>query len=155
MSRTSVHRKRTSRRDRNACFLRCRSQSRVELARLPEVPVEALRGNRLVVDSREAALHEAGELVAGLLDETAIAAELGGMLLGGAPGREREDEICIFKSGCLFAVPLQRRPALVRTGLLLPAGDGQVARLRSSERSGCRSAVRDGGQSRSSAMKGV
>ncbi|MBI2206391.1 MAG: ornithine cyclodeaminase family protein [Candidatus Rokubacteria bacterium] len=71
-------------------------------ARHRELPVGALRGNRLVVDSREAALHEAGELVAGIasgeLDATAIAAELGEILLGRAPARQRDDEICVFKS---------------------------------------------------------
>jgi alanine dehydrogenase len=71
-------------------------------ARMPELPVEIVRAHRLVVDSREAALREGGELVAGLaagaLDETAIAAELGEILLGTKPGRERDDQVCVFKS---------------------------------------------------------
>jgi ornithine cyclodeaminase/alanine dehydrogenase-like protein (mu-crystallin family) len=95
-------------------------------ARLPEVPIEALRGNRLVVDSREAALHEAGELVAGIaagqLDETAIAAELGEILLGRVPGREREDEICIFKSTGLAVQDLVTARAILAAALAAGAG---------------------------------
>jgi ornithine cyclodeaminase len=95
-------------------------------ARLPELPVEALRGRRLVVDSREAALHEAGELVAGIaagqLDETAIAAELGEILLGRAPGRERPDEICIFKSTGLAVQDLVTARAVLAAALAAGAG---------------------------------
>ncbi len=95
-------------------------------ARLAELPIAALRGNRLVVDSREAALHEAGEVVAGiaagLLDETAIAAELGEILLGRAPGRERQDEICIFKSTGLAVQDLVTARAILAAALRAGAG---------------------------------
>jgi ornithine cyclodeaminase/alanine dehydrogenase-like protein (mu-crystallin family) len=95
-------------------------------ARRPEVPIEVLRGNRLVVDSREAALHEAGELVAGIaagqLHETAIDAELGEILLGRAPGRQREDEICIFKSTGLAVQDLVTARAMLAAALTSGAG---------------------------------
>jgi ornithine cyclodeaminase/alanine dehydrogenase-like protein (mu-crystallin family) len=95
-------------------------------ARLPELGIEALRGNRLVVDSREAALHEAGELVAGiaagLLDETAIAAELGDILLGRAPGRERDDEICVFKSTGLAVQDLVTARSILAAALAAGVG---------------------------------
>ena len=95
-------------------------------ARTPELPVEALRGNRLVVDSREAALEEAGDLMAGIaagqLDRTAIAAELGEILLGRAPGRQRGDEICVFKSTGLAVQDLVTARALL--GKALAAGVG-------------------------------
>lgn len=95
-------------------------------ARLCELPIGALRGNRLVVDSRAAALHEAGEIVAGIaagqLDETAIAAELGEILLGRAPGRERDDEICVFKSTGLPAQDLVTARAILAAALTAGAG---------------------------------
>ena len=95
-------------------------------ARLPELGVDALRGNRLVVDSREAALHEAGELVAGiaagLLDETAITAELGEILLGRAPGRERHDEICVFKSTGLAVQDLVTARSILAAALAAGVG---------------------------------
>ncbi|HXJ82260.1 MAG TPA: ornithine cyclodeaminase family protein [Candidatus Methylomirabilis sp.] len=95
-------------------------------ARWPELGIDVLRGNRLVVDSREAALHEAGELIAGiaagLLDASSIAAELGEILLGRAPGRERDDEICIFKSTGLAVQDLVTARAIL--GAALSAGVG-------------------------------
>jgi len=94
-------------------------------ARRPELPMEALRGNRLVVDSREAALHEAG-VVAGIttgqFGETVIVAELGEILLGRAPGREREDEICIFKSTGLAVQDLVTARAILAAALGAGAG---------------------------------
>lgn len=95
-------------------------------ARLPELGIDALRGNRLVVDSREAALHEAGELVAGiaagLLDETVIAAELGEILLGRAPARERDDEICVFKSTGLAVQDLVTARSILAAALAAGTG---------------------------------
>src|SRR5215472_9202928 len=95
-------------------------------AKTPELPIEALRGNRLVVDSREAALEEAGDLVAALaagqLDASVIAAELGEILLGRAAGRQREDEICVFKSTGLAVQDLVTARAIL--GAALTAGVG-------------------------------
>jgi ornithine cyclodeaminase len=58
--------------------------------------------SRVVVDSRNAALREAGDVVIpiqqGRLAASAIWAELGEILLGTRPGRTRPDEIFVFKS---------------------------------------------------------
>jgi ornithine cyclodeaminase/alanine dehydrogenase-like protein (mu-crystallin family) len=60
------------------------------------------RAARIVVDQREAALEEAGELLAAIADGAirpdAIRAELGEIVAGARPGRERADEITVFKS---------------------------------------------------------
>ncbi|HTQ52847.1 MAG TPA: ornithine cyclodeaminase family protein [Bryobacteraceae bacterium] len=57
---------------------------------------------RLVVDSRAAALVEAGDIVgpirAGLFGEDHVAAELGEVIAGSKPGRTRTDEVTLFKS---------------------------------------------------------
>jgi ornithine cyclodeaminase/alanine dehydrogenase-like protein (mu-crystallin family) len=52
----------------------------------------------LVVDRRESALAEAGDLLLAGLGEEAIAAELGEVLVGAHPGRTRDDELTVFKS---------------------------------------------------------
>jgi len=57
---------------------------------------------RVIVDSRAAALVEAGDIVQGIREgrwtESHIAGELGEVLLGRTPGRTAPDEIVIFKS---------------------------------------------------------
>jgi len=57
---------------------------------------------RVIVDSRTAALVEAGDIVQGIHEgrwtEKHIAAELGEVILGSTPGRTAPDEIVIFKS---------------------------------------------------------
>lgn len=67
-----------------------------------EVEVELLRSSRIVVEYREQALQEAGDLVvpikAGEISPDIIAAELGEVLTGAKPGRTSEDEITLFKS---------------------------------------------------------
>jgi ornithine cyclodeaminase len=95
-------------------------------ARMRELPIEAILGNRLVVDSRDSALHEAGEVVAGLaagqLDASVIAAELGEILLGRVPGRERPDEVCVFKSTGLPVQDLVTARAVLAAALTAGAG---------------------------------
>ena len=58
--------------------------------------------SRVIVDSRAAALVEAGDIVLGIREGrftgTHIAAELGEVILGRAPGRAGEEEIVVFKS---------------------------------------------------------
>ena len=69
-----------------------------------EVPGETVAHARLVVDAREAALHEAGDVViplqAGLFGPEHIYAELGEIVLGDRPGRVgfEPGEISFFKS---------------------------------------------------------
>ncbi len=57
---------------------------------------------KVVVDSRAAALEEAGDLIqpmrAGLFDASHIHAELGEIVLGRKAGRQTQEEITYFKS---------------------------------------------------------
>jgi ornithine cyclodeaminase/alanine dehydrogenase-like protein (mu-crystallin family) len=57
---------------------------------------------RVIVDSREAALVEAGDIVQGIREErftkAHIAGELGEVILGRVPGRRTASEIVVFKS---------------------------------------------------------
>jgi ornithine cyclodeaminase len=67
-----------------------------------ELTTDAVAGATVIVDSRESALSEAGDLLipirAGELSPDHVAAELGEVLLGRHPGRTRPDEITLFKS---------------------------------------------------------
>ncbi len=69
---------------------------------MQEIPVETVRRARVVVDSRAAALEEAGELIqpiqAGQISKDHVHAELGEIILGLRPGRGSEDQITFFKS---------------------------------------------------------
>jgi len=72
-----------------------------------EVPGETVARAKVVVDSREAALAETGDLIIprqqGLLGPDLILAELGEVLSGRAPGRVADDEVTLFKSVGLAA----------------------------------------------------
>jgi ornithine cyclodeaminase/alanine dehydrogenase-like protein (mu-crystallin family) len=67
-----------------------------------EADTEALRRARVVVDTYEGALAEAGDLLIplreGAFDRGHIAGELGELVAGARPGRTRQDEITLFKS---------------------------------------------------------
>ena len=67
-----------------------------------EIPGEAVGRAMLVVDSREACLAEAGELVMaiaeGQLDAEVSPAEIGEVLAGLRPGRTADADLTIFKS---------------------------------------------------------
>ncbi len=67
-----------------------------------EVPPETVARARVVVDSREAAWIEAGDLIrtlrSGLIDAEHVDAELGELVLGRKPGRSDPREITLFKS---------------------------------------------------------
>jgi ornithine cyclodeaminase/alanine dehydrogenase-like protein (mu-crystallin family) len=67
-----------------------------------EIPGEAVGRSTLFVDSREACLAEAGELVMamaeGQLDPADSPAEIGEVLAGSRPGRTEAAELTIFKS---------------------------------------------------------
>lgn len=67
-----------------------------------ELPADLVARSRVVVDSYEAAFAEAGDILLaieeGLVTREHIAAELGEIVLGRKPGRQRADEITLFKS---------------------------------------------------------
>ncbi len=67
-----------------------------------ELDTETIIDGKVVVDFREAALSEAGDIIIpireGRYSPDKIYAELGEIILGAKPGRTREDEITIFKS---------------------------------------------------------
>jgi len=69
---------------------------------MQEVDAETIRRAKVVIDSRQASLAEAGDLLIplqqGIITESHIHAELGEIVLGRRPGRERADEITYFKS---------------------------------------------------------
>jgi ornithine cyclodeaminase/alanine dehydrogenase-like protein (mu-crystallin family) len=67
-----------------------------------EVDTELILRARVIVDQREAVLAEAGDIAGpiadGAVDESVMAAEIGEVVLGRAPGRIDADEITYFKS---------------------------------------------------------
>lgn len=69
---------------------------------MQEIDLETVRRARVVVDSRAAALAEAGDLIiplrAGAIDREHIADEIGEVLAGQKPGRTHPDQITFFKS---------------------------------------------------------
>ena len=69
---------------------------------MQEVDETTIRRAKIVVDSREACLAEAGDLIIplkkGVISETDIHAELGEIVLGRKAGRESPEEITTFKS---------------------------------------------------------
>jgi ornithine cyclodeaminase len=69
---------------------------------MQEIDEFTVRQARVVVDSLEAALAEAGDLIvplnAGRIDIEHISTELGEILNGHKPGRTRDDQITFFKS---------------------------------------------------------
>jgi len=85
------------------------------LPEMQEVPVETVLRARVVVDHRESALEEAGDLLIplrlGLWDASRIAAELGEVVTGKAPGRTSASEVTFFKS---VGVAVQDLAAAVR-----------------------------------------
>lgn len=69
---------------------------------MQEVDAETIRRAKVVIDSRQASLVEAGDLIVplrqGIIAASHIHAELGEIVAGGKPGRESADEITYFKS---------------------------------------------------------
>jgi|HigsolmetaAR202D_1030399.scaffolds.fasta_scaffold02377_7 ornithine cyclodeaminase len=70
--------------------------------RLAEVPAQTIKRAYVVVDQREAAWSEAGDLIqardAGIIAEQHAQVELGEVVAGTAPGRSDENQITFFKS---------------------------------------------------------
>ena len=69
---------------------------------MQEVGAETIKRALVVVDEREAAWEEAGDLIqplqAGLITEEHIHAELGEIVAGLKPGRTSSEQITFFKS---------------------------------------------------------
>jgi len=69
---------------------------------MQEVDAETIRRAKVVIDSRQASLAEAGDLIIplqqGLISESHIYAELGEIVAGKKPGRISDEEITYFKS---------------------------------------------------------
>jgi ornithine cyclodeaminase len=67
-----------------------------------ELDTQAVARSRFYVDTREGALHEAGDfLIArseGAIGDDHIAGEIGEVLTGKAPGRQSPDEVTVFES---------------------------------------------------------
>ncbi|MEH6934287.1 ornithine cyclodeaminase family protein [Bacillus sp. JJ783] len=78
---------------------------------MQELPSHAIaNANKVVVESKEAALEETGDLQVpikeGLFEASDIHAELGQIISGERPGRENDEEITIFKSVGLAVVDI-------------------------------------------------
>lgn len=69
---------------------------------MQEIPAGAIKRARVVVDSREAALSEAGDLIIplrqGIISEDHVYGEIGEVASGKIPARESEEEVTFFKS---------------------------------------------------------
>lgn len=69
---------------------------------MAEIPAGVVCRARVVVDHRDSALEEAGDLLQplrqGLIPQSHFATELGEVVLGRSPGRSHADEITLFKS---------------------------------------------------------
>ncbi len=72
------------------------------IAAARELDASAVARARVVVDCRESALHEAGDVLLaieeGVINADHIRGELGEVILGNVPGRTREEELTMFKS---------------------------------------------------------
>ena len=79
-----------------------------------ELDAETMSAATLVVDRRESAVNEAGDLLLAGLGEEAIAAELGEVLTGAHPGRTSDDELTVFKSLGLAVEDLAAAELVVR-----------------------------------------
>jgi ornithine cyclodeaminase len=79
-----------------------------------ELDAETIAAATLVVDRRESALNEAGDLLLAGFGEEHIAAELGEVLTGAHPGRTDADELTVFKSLGLGVEDLAAAELVVR-----------------------------------------
>lgn len=85
-----------------------------------ELDSALMQRTTIVVDQRQAAWEEAGELIQarqeGLLDEQDVWAELGELVIGLRPGRRTADEITLFKSVGLAVQDAALAGAIARAG---------------------------------------
>ena len=93
---------------------------------MQEIDAETVWRARVVVDSYEAALVEAGDLIIPLHDGTIgrdhIAAELGEVLAGTKPGRTNPEQITFFKSVGVAVQDAMAARAILRRGPALGLG---------------------------------
>jgi len=86
-----------------------------------EIPGPTVARAFVVVDEREAAWEESGELVIarneGLIDESHVRAELGEIVSGKAAGRESDDQVTLFKSVGVANQDLSAAHAVLSRGL--------------------------------------
>lgn len=98
---------------------------------MQEIDVTTVQRAYVVVDSRAAALEEAGDLIipltAGQIAPDHIRAELGEIVLGTQPGRTRPDQITFFKSVGVAVQDAAAAQIVLRNGAAL--GLGQVVTL--------------------------
>ncbi len=84
-----------------------------------EVPGPTVARSLVVVDDREAALEEAGDLLIpiseGLFDEERIHSDLGSLVLGRCEGRGSPSQVTLFKSVGLAAQDIAAAQAVLRT----------------------------------------
>jgi ornithine cyclodeaminase len=78
------------------------------------------RADLIVVDDREAALAEGGDVVqaiaSGAIDARKVAAELRDFARGAHPGRTRDDQVTVFKSVGFALEDLAAAEAVVAAG---------------------------------------
>jgi ornithine cyclodeaminase len=95
-------------------------------AEMQEIEPDTVARVRLFVDSRQAALAEAGDLIVpirqGRIAESAIVAELGEVISGQAPGRTSDDEVTLFKSVGLAVQDAVAAGAILRKAQSLGLG---------------------------------
>lgn len=95
-----------------------------------EIDAATIGRARVIVDSREACLAEAGDIIAAMAEnpaEAGISAEIGEIVNGSRPGRQNDDEITFFKS-----VGIAAQDAAAAGAVLAAAeekGLGQLIRL--------------------------
>lgn len=67
-----------------------------------EADNDVVTRSRFYIDYKESAMAQAGELLnaieAGLIDESHIVGEIGDLLIGNIPGREKDSDITVYKS---------------------------------------------------------
>ncbi len=87
-----------------------------------ELDADTVAAATLVVDRRESALNEAGDLLLAGFGDDRIAAELGEVLVGAHPGRTDDDELTVFKSLGLGVEDLAAAELVVRKARAQGAG---------------------------------
>ncbi|UZR93356.1 ornithine cyclodeaminase family protein [Chondrinema litorale] len=94
--------------------------------KMSEIPVETITASKLVIDRKDACLHEAGDIVktiqAGLITEDDLNCELGEIAAGKKAGRVNDQEITVFKSVGSAAQDLVVARYIYKKALMLNLG---------------------------------